>query len=119
MDFVNLNRLPELQLAPGIMARVVTAQAMTVAHVTLEAGALLPLHTHVNEQLVNVVEGHLELTVDGVKHDLVPGTVMVLAPNIPHSGKAITNCRVIDVFHPIREDFRQALERLEQKKSLY
>jgi hypothetical protein len=31
---------------------------------------------------------------------------MVLAPNVVHSGKAVTDCRVVDVFHPVREDFR-------------
>ena len=36
------------------------------------------------------------------------GKVMVLAPNVPHSGKALTDVNVIDVFHPVREDFRGA-----------
>ena len=108
MAFAKLAELPELLLAPGIRARAVTGESMTVTHVKLDAGALLPLHTHNNEQLVNVIEGHLELTVDGRPHDLVPGTVMVLPPNVPHSGRAVTECRVIDVFHPVREDFRGA-----------
>jgi quercetin dioxygenase-like cupin family protein len=79
---------------------------MTVAHVKLDAGAILPEHEHVHEQVVNVIQGELELTADGVSHSLTPGKVMVLAPNVPHSGRAVTDARVIDVFHPVREDFR-------------
>jgi hypothetical protein len=29
----------------------------------------------------------------------------LVPPNTPHSGKAITNCKVIDCFLPVREDF--------------
>lgn len=108
MPFLKLDDLPELTLAKGIFARVVTADSMTVAHVRLDAGAILPEHAHVNEQVVNVIAGHLELTVAGQRYDLVPGTAMVLPSNIPHSGRAVTDCRVIDVFHPVREDFRSA-----------
>ena len=108
MGLVELDRLPELRLAEGAHARIVTGQFMTVAHVHLAAGTEIPEHAHVHEQVVNVVEGQLELTVDGTPHSLVPGKVMVLPPNVPHSGRAITDCRVIDVFHPVRDDFRGA-----------
>jgi len=108
MGLVILDNLPNLELAAGIHARIVTAQSMTVAHVHLAAGALLPEHAHINEQVVNVTKGQLELTVDGTPHVLGPGKVMVLPPNIPHSGRAVTDCHVIDVFHPVREDFKGA-----------
>ncbi|MFC1475382.1 cupin domain-containing protein [Candidatus Zixiibacteriota bacterium] len=106
MGLVQLNKLPELQIAEGILARAVTAQTVTVLHVDITAGALLPEHAHHHEQVVNVIAGELELTVDGSTHSLTPGKVMVLSPNTPHSGRAVTACRVIDVFHPVREDFR-------------
>ncbi len=106
MGLVNLNELPELEIAEGILMRAVTAQSMTVAHVRLSAGALLPEHSHINEQVVNVVDGELELTVDGRSYSLTPGKVMVLPPNVVHSGRAVTDCRVVDAFHPVREDFR-------------
>jgi len=86
--------------------RAVMAQSMTVAHVKLSAGALLPEHAHVNEQVVNVIDGELELTVNGESYSLMPGKVMVLPPNVVHSGRAVTDCRVVDAFHPVREDFR-------------
>lgn len=108
MGFVNLNDLPELQIAEGISARAVNAENVTVLHVSITAGALLPEHAHINEQVINVVEGELEITVKGETHSLTPGTSLVLEPNVPHSGKAITDVKVVDVFHPVREDFRGA-----------
>jgi len=106
MGLVKLEELPELQLADKIVARVVTTPTLTVAHVSLAEGAVLAEHSHYHEQVVNVIAGELELTVDGTPYRLTPGKVMVLAPNVPHSGRAVTDCRVVDVFHPVREDFR-------------
>jgi quercetin dioxygenase-like cupin family protein len=106
MSLVTLEELPELQIAEGVIARAVTAGTVTVLYAKLTAGAILPEHSHHNEQVVNVIEGELELTVDGQTFSLVPGKVMILPPNIPHSGRAASDCRVIDVFHPVREDFK-------------
>ena len=105
MGFVKLSELPKLEIAEGIRGHAVTAENVTVFHAELDAGALLPAHNHVHEQVVNVIEGELELVVDGVTHHLVPGTAMVLPSNVVHSGRAVTKCRVVDVFQPVREDF--------------
>ncbi|UCE24826.1 MAG: cupin domain-containing protein [Candidatus Zixiibacteriota bacterium] len=106
MGLVKLNDLPQLQIADGVVARVVTAESVSVMHVQISAGSPIPEHSHHHEQVVNVIEGVLELTVNGVKHNLTPGKVMVLEPNVVHSSKAVTDCRVVDVFQPVREDFR-------------
>lgn len=105
MTLVNLNNTKEFEISPGIRARVVNSDSMSVAHVTLDAGAILPEHSHINEQVVNVIEGELELTVEGEARVLKPGVVEVLPPNVTHGGRAVTKCRVIDVFQPIREDW--------------
>lgn len=106
MPLLIMSDLPELEIAPGIRARAVNTENMTVLHVRLDQGALLPEHAHVNEQIVNVIEGRLELTVDNETVILEPGKVMVLPSNLPHSAKALTDVKVIDVFYPVREDFR-------------
>jgi quercetin dioxygenase-like cupin family protein len=105
MTFVKLDDLKEFEISKGIRARVVNSDSMSIAHVILDAGALLPEHSHVNEQVVNVIEGELELTINGEPRVLKPGVVEVLPPNVPHGGRAITDCRVIDAFHPIRKDW--------------
>lgn len=105
MGLVKLDELPELKIAEGIMGRAVTAGTVTVMHVKLDEGAIIPEHSHYHEQVVNVIEGEMELVVEGVRHNLKPGKVLVLAPNVVHSGRVIKECRVVDVFHPIREDF--------------
>lgn len=105
MPLTDLEQVKELTLAPGIRARVVNTGTMSVAHVVLDEGAVLPEHAHHNEQVVNVIDGELELTVAGETHTLRRGLVVVLPPMVPHSGRAVSRCYVVDVFHPVRDDF--------------
>lgn len=106
MPPIKLSDLNNLRLAPGIDAKIITADTMTVTHVRIKAGSPLPEHTHVHEQVVNLIEGEMEIVVDGRPHRMTAGSVFVLASNIPHSVRAVTDCYVVDVFHPVREDFR-------------
>ncbi len=106
MPFLNLDGLEESEPIPGYRAHFVHSKNMTLAYWTIEAGAPLPEHSHLHEQVANVIEGEFELTVDGETRRLGPGTVAVIPSNATHSGKAITNCRIIDVFYPVREDYR-------------
>jgi len=108
MQLVDLNQTNELTLGDGVFARIVTGGNITIAHIRFKAGAVVPEHQHTNEQIVNVIDGELELTVQGKAYTLTPGQVMVLEPNIPHAARAVTACRVLDAFHPVREDFKSA-----------
>jgi quercetin dioxygenase-like cupin family protein len=106
MPLINLGEIEEKELLPGLHVRFVHSDTMTLAYWNFEEGASLPEHTHPHEQVVNVIEGELELVVDGEPHHLTPGKVFVLSSNVPHGGKAITACKIIDVFHPVREEYR-------------
>lgn len=102
----DLTSLAEREVMPGFFGRFIHTDATTHAYWRIEAGAVLRPHAHPHEQVVNLFEGELELTVEGVPHRLGPGSVLVIAGNQVHSGHAITACRVLDVFSPVRDDYR-------------
>jgi quercetin dioxygenase-like cupin family protein len=106
MPFLSLEELEERELVPGFKGRFVHSENMTFAYWNIEAGATLPEHSHPHEQVANVIEGELELTLNGATKILSPGSVAVIPGDATHTGKAITRCRVIDVFYPVREDYR-------------
>jgi hypothetical protein len=64
MPILYLNELAPLRLAPGIIGRIVQAGSMIVAHILIVAGSVLPERAHVHEQVVNVIKGKLELSVE-------------------------------------------------------
>ena len=106
MSFLELHDIREREPVPGYRVRFVHSGSMTVAYWEIEAGASMPEHSHMHEQIVNFIEGEFELRVGDEVRTAGPGTVAVISPDVPHSGKAITRCRIIDVFHPVREDYR-------------
>jgi quercetin dioxygenase-like cupin family protein len=79
---------------------------MTFSFIEVKAGASLPSHSHIHEQVSIVVEGIFQLTVNGEIIEFGEGKVVVIPSNTVHSGIAITDCKIMDVFNPIREDYR-------------
>jgi quercetin dioxygenase-like cupin family protein len=98
--------LPEREMAKGFHARMVHTEGMTVASWRVEAGSVLPMHSHPHEMIVNLLEGELEITVGEESTVLHAGGMAVIPGNVPHGVTARTACRILDVWHPPREDYR-------------
>ncbi len=106
MPFLNLEDIEERELFPGCRGRFIHTENMTFVFWNITAKAPLPEHTHPHEQVVNMLDGEFSLTVAGETKILKPGDIVVIPGNVVHSGMAHTNCRILDVFHPVREDYR-------------
>ncbi len=106
MEYVCLEEIEEREPVPGFKVRFIHSENMTFSFWNIEKGSQMPEHSHPHEQVTNVVQGEFELTVDGESKKLVPGSVVIIPPHAVHSGKALAKSRVIDVFYPIREDYR-------------
>ena len=106
MAFIDLSTLSEREVVPGYRAVFVHSEQMTVAYWTIAAGAALAEHSHPHEQIANLIKGEFEMVIDGERRLLKPGDVAVIPSNVRHAGKAVTDCRIIDVFHPVRQEYR-------------
>ena len=106
MDKIDLNSIDEKEIIPGYFVRFVHSENMTIAYWNIKAGASLPAHSHPHEQICTVTAGEFELTVDGTPHLLKTDNVFVIPSNVTHSGKAISECKIIDTFYPVREDYK-------------
>ncbi len=106
MTFLDYGDIAPREIAPGFSARFVHTHGMTLARVEVRADARLPQHAHPHEQVTTVLSGELELTVGGEVKVLRPGMVAFIPGGVPHSARAVTACQVLDVFHPVRDDYR-------------
>ncbi len=106
MQKIELENINSKEIIPGYNVRFVHSENMTFAYWDIKAGSPLPEHSHSNEQVANMIEGEFELTVDGETQVLKSNSVVIIPPNAKHSGKAMTDCKIIDAFYPIREDYR-------------
>lgn len=98
--------LESRELVPGHHGRFIHSDHTTHVYWDVEDGAQLPEHSHPHEQIVNMLEGRYELTVDGEAHVLEPGDVLVIPGGAVHSGRSHSVCRILDVFSPVREEYR-------------
>jgi quercetin dioxygenase-like cupin family protein len=99
------NDLEPRTVIPGFRGRFAHSHTMTFVLWEIDEGAVLPEHSHPHEQVVHVYDGELEVTVGGATTVLRAGMVGIVPPNAVHSGRALTNCRVMDAFYPRREDY--------------
>ena len=106
MPFIDLSENESHEIIPGYTATFLHGETMTLAYWTIKAGAAMPAHSHEHEQVANVLEGTFELELEGEVQSLRSGMVALIPSNALHGGRAITDCRLLDVFHPVREDYR-------------
>jgi len=106
MPFHSFDALDRSEEMPGYLGAFLHGEHMTVTNWEVEAGATFPEHAHPHEQISIVVEGEFALTLDGETDVLKPGRIAVIPPETPHSGRAKTECEIIDVFSPVRKDYQ-------------
>lgn len=106
MPVFDLATIQPKTIVAGYDAKFVHTAGMTFSFLEVKAGASLPAHSHVHEQVSQILEGTFQLIVDGEKIVFGPGTLVVIPSNAVHEGLAITDCKIMDVFNPVREDYR-------------
>lgn len=103
---ININTLPEKEFFQGFRGKFIHTQNNTLGFWHIDKGATLPIHSHVHEQVTQVLEGQFELTVGDQTHIYEAGSVAVIPPHVPHGGTALTDCKIFDIFCPVREDYK-------------
>ncbi len=102
----NLSTLVSKEIMPGYHGKLVHSNSMSWVFWTVDQGAVVPEHHHVHEQIMHVVEGSFQFTLDGTTKTYGPGDVVVIGSNVPHGGKALTPCKLMDIFSPARDEYK-------------
>jgi quercetin dioxygenase-like cupin family protein len=105
MPFVDISSLRVTERLPGWHGRYFHSASMTFAHYDFVRGASIHEHFHLQEEVYEVIEGELEITIDGVAQIVRPGLVAIVPGGARHSIKALTDGRAIIVDYPLRRDF--------------
>lgn len=105
MALVDTNVLKVIERLPGWKGRYFHTANMTFAHYEFTAGSAIHEHFHPEEEVYEVIEGELEVTIGGNSQIAKPGLVAIVPPNVRHSVRALTNGRLIVVDHPARPEF--------------
>jgi quercetin dioxygenase-like cupin family protein len=101
-DQMEMERVTDL-----IHRRVISGEQAMVAHIYLKKGAVVPMHSHHNEQVTYLLEGELKFWIGEEEAELVlrAGEVLHIPPHVPHAAEALEDCLDVDVFSPPRQDW--------------
>ena len=105
MQLYNWQQVNEEQLNPQISRRMVHSQRMTISRLKLKKGAVVPMHSHENEQVTMMVSGVLRFVFPDEEKVVHSGDVLPIPPNVPHKVEALEDSEAMDLFAPIREDW--------------
>lgn len=84
---------------------LVHGEQTLLAEFRLDAGAVLPRHSHPHEQTGYLVSGVLELTIGERTERLTAGGSWCIPGHVEHHAVAHADCVAIEVFAPRRDDY--------------
>jgi quercetin dioxygenase-like cupin family protein len=93
---------------PQMTRRIVTGERLTVARIYLKDGFLVPLHSHEQEQVTQVISGAMRFRLGANREktiDLGPGDVIVIPSNVPHEALCLGDVEEMDTWSPRRDDW--------------
>ena len=104
---VRIANVDPVEMLPGVVRRTLaTGDQMMIAHVTLDKDAVVPMHHHPHEQVGYVLEGQIQMTIDQEVYQFEVGDSYFIPGDVEHEATAVTDCVVLDVFSPPREEYR-------------
>ncbi|HZZ69904.1 MAG TPA: cupin domain-containing protein [Phenylobacterium sp.] len=102
MPFLDTNKLPQDERRPGWLGRYFHSPTLTFAHWEFAKGADIHAHSHEQEEVWQVLEGELQVTIGAETQIAGPGMVAVVPPHTAHSVVALSDGKAIVTDFPLR-----------------
>ena len=103
---LNIKNLKPKEIIPGFKGRFVNGENLTWAFWEIKKDSSIPEHFHVHEQIMHVISGSFSFTIEGETSVFGEGDTIVIPSNCKHCGSALTDCKIMDVFCPKREEYK-------------
>src|SRR5579864_2716506 len=106
VSFVNGARVQPSFPETGLERRVgAYNEKLSLAEHRMEKGWVGAAHSHLHDQVVYVVSGHLRIVAAGKTFEIQRGDSFVARGGVLHQATALEPSIVVDVFTPCREDY--------------
>ena len=105
LKYLSWNDVEVEAMNPLLGRQLIVGHQVMLARVLLKKGCIVPLHSHINEQLSYILEGALKFYIDGKEIVVRAGEVLTIPPNMPHKAEAMEDTVDLDVFNPPRADW--------------
>ena len=108
IEKLNWENVPSEQVTPEMQRKIISGEKMMIARMKFKDGFVVPLHSHINEQITQVISGTIRFWFGDNKDqvmDLGAGDVIVIPSNLPHEALMIGDVEEIDSWAPPRADW--------------
>jgi len=107
MPFYKVEEREGKSFKEGIVGRTFWGKEMLMAVVDLAPHHVLPMHSHPHEQVGLVLEGEVTFIIDDEERLLTVGDIYIVPGGVAHEARTGDQpAKVLDVFHPVREDLQ-------------
>ena len=103
---MNFSKIEEKEIFPGYFGKLIHGEKITWAFWRVTKGSEVPEHSHHHEQIMHVISGSFSFTLEGETSVFGEGDTIVIPSNYKHYGTALTDCKIMDVFCPKREEYK-------------
>jgi quercetin dioxygenase-like cupin family protein len=112
VEHYHWDSLPKEAVRPGVTRAGFRGNDVLMVMNWLQPGMQTNPHRHPFEQLVYIVQGRMRFVVGEEVIEAQPGSVIRIPPDVLHYGEPIGEEPVLnlDVFAPIREDYRHLVQ---------
>jgi len=108
VTFYRWDDMPKETVTEVFDRRLITGERVMLAHVYLKKGAIVPRHSHENEQITYILEGGLRFWIgedESQVIDVRAGEVLHIPSLVQHKAEALEDTLDVDIFSPPRQDW--------------
>ena len=93
------------QLNDKLSRQMISGENATISQLLLKKGAVVPRHSHLNEQYSWIISGALKFVFDDREILVGEGEILLIPANVAHSAVALEDTVDVDIFAPRRDDW--------------
>ncbi len=106
-SFTTPQNTKQVEMLDGVYRRTMaTTDDAMLCEITLLRDAVVPIHSHDNDQVGYVVSGKVEMTVGDEVRICNAGDSYAIPGGVEHGARVLEKALMIDVFSPPRDDYR-------------
>lgn len=105
--FIDPANVKRRELAPGVTLRTMWGDKIMMSIVEIAPHAVVPSHSHPNEQAGTVLQGEFDFTIGGQTKRLRQGESYIIPGGVEHGVVGTDGWSMaLDIFSPPREEYK-------------
>jgi len=108
VTFYRWDDMPKERVSDTLDRRLITGEHVMLTHFYLKKGAIVPQHSHHNEQISYILEGALRFWIGEDESEVIDvgaGEVLHIPSLVKHKAEALEDTVDVDIFSPPRQDW--------------